>query len=128
MAVNHLTVAADQTRDFETKFADTAAHAIHRRVVLARVAGVKDQLVDGPHLDFRRYFSWHHNAPVSGPATIPALLTIRVGSMNPKSTVLAAIRANTASACSIWNSAIVRSCGKSSSLMAASATGLVPLL
>src|ERR1039458_6399842 len=70
--------------NFETKFADTAAHAIHRRVVLARVAGVKDQLVDGPHLDFRRYFSWHHNAPVSGPATIPALLTIRVGSMNPK--------------------------------------------
>src|ERR1019366_4957860 len=66
MAVDDFAVTADQARDFETKLTNTAAQAIHSRVVLARVAGVKDQLVNWPHLDFHGYFSWHHNIPVSG--------------------------------------------------------------
>jgi hypothetical protein len=66
MAVNHFAVTSNQTRNLETKFTDTAAHAIHGHVVLAWVPGVKDQLIDWQHLDFHRYFSWHHNKPFSG--------------------------------------------------------------
>jgi hypothetical protein len=46
MAVNHFAVTADQTRNFETEFTNTGAHAIYSNIVLARVARVKNQLVD----------------------------------------------------------------------------------
>jgi hypothetical protein len=65
MAVNHFAVAAHQTRNLETKFTNAAAHAVHSRIVLARVARVKDQLVDGPDLDSQEYFRWHDNALIS---------------------------------------------------------------
>jgi hypothetical protein len=48
MAIHHFAVTADQTGDLETKLAKAAAHLIHSRVILARVAGVKDQLIDWP--------------------------------------------------------------------------------
>ena len=51
MAVDDLAVAARQHRDLEAELADAAAHAIHRGVVLAGIAGVEDQLVDRPLLD-----------------------------------------------------------------------------
>jgi hypothetical protein len=38
-------------RDLESELADAAAHAIHRGVVLARIAGLEDQAVDVPSLD-----------------------------------------------------------------------------
>ena len=53
MTIHHLAVAAGQHGDFEAELANAAAHAIHRGVVLARIAGVEDQPVDRPNLDFR---------------------------------------------------------------------------
>ena len=52
MAVHDLAVAACEHRNFETKLTDAAAHAIDDSVVLPGIAGVKDQTVDGPSLDF----------------------------------------------------------------------------
>ena len=40
MAIDDFAVASDQTRDLETEFPDTAAHAIHCRIVLARVSRI----------------------------------------------------------------------------------------
>jgi hypothetical protein len=45
MAVDYLTVAAGEYGDLEAEFADAAAHPVNCRVVLARVAGVENQLV-----------------------------------------------------------------------------------
>ena len=55
MAVHHLAVAAGEHRDLEAELADAAAHAIHGGIVLAGIAGVEDQPVDGPGLDLYRW-------------------------------------------------------------------------
>jgi hypothetical protein len=54
MAIHYFSIAAREDRDFETEFTDAGAHAIHGGVVLARIAGVEDQLVDGPDLNLKR--------------------------------------------------------------------------
>jgi hypothetical protein len=54
MTVHDLAVAAGQNWKFESELAGAAAHAIDRGVVLAGIAGVEDQLVDGPDLDLKR--------------------------------------------------------------------------
>jgi hypothetical protein len=36
VAVNHFAVTSCQTRDLEAEFTNTAAHAVHARIVLAR--------------------------------------------------------------------------------------------
>ena len=51
MAVDDLAVAADQARDLETELPDGRAHAIHRGVVLARIAWILDEPFDRPQLD-----------------------------------------------------------------------------
>ena len=43
LTVRHFTVTAGKHRDLEAEFPDAAAHAVHDRVVLPRVASVKDQ-------------------------------------------------------------------------------------
>jgi hypothetical protein len=53
MAVDHFAITAHQTRNPKAKFKNTAAHAIHRGIVLARVARIENQFVDRPSLDFR---------------------------------------------------------------------------
>ena len=62
MTVDHFAVAADQTRDFEPKLSDTAAHAIHGGIVLPRVASVKDQLVNRPGMHLHQYGRRDHHA------------------------------------------------------------------
>ena len=51
MTIDYLAITSDQTGDFESKFSDTAAHAIHSGVVFPGGSGIKHQLVDWPHLD-----------------------------------------------------------------------------
>ena len=46
MAVNHLAVTSHQTWNLRTKFTNAGAHAIHRPIVLARVAGIKNLSTD----------------------------------------------------------------------------------
>jgi hypothetical protein len=53
MPVTHLPAAAGEHWDLKSKLPDAAAHAIYRGVVLSGVAGVEDQAVDWPNLDFR---------------------------------------------------------------------------
>ena len=53
MAIHHFAVAAREHGNLEAELADAAAHAIHGGVVLARVAGVEDEPVDVPDLDFQ---------------------------------------------------------------------------
>ena len=53
VAVHDFPVAARENRDLEAELADAGTHAIHRGIVLARVAGVEDQAVDGPDLNLR---------------------------------------------------------------------------
>ena len=69
VAVNDLAVAAGQHGDLEAELANAAAHAIDRGVVLAGIACVEDQSVNGPNLDFRGLRRLDHSAisPV-GPA------------------------------------------------------------
>ena len=54
MAIDYLTVAAREYRDFETELADAAAHPINTGVVLSRIAGVRNESVDRPDLDCQR--------------------------------------------------------------------------
>ena len=42
VAVDNLAVAAGQNRNFETKFPDATAHAIHGGIVLSGISSVKD--------------------------------------------------------------------------------------
>src|SRR5260370_21448516 len=56
MAVDHIAVTSNQTRNLETKFSDSTAHEVHGCIVLAPVAQVQDQLVDGPDLYIHRVF------------------------------------------------------------------------
>jgi hypothetical protein len=63
VTIDHFAIAANQTRNLKAKLTNAAAHAIHRRIVLARVARIKDQPVDGPGLDFHGHFRRHHDAP-----------------------------------------------------------------
>src|ERR1035441_5094097 len=65
MTVNHFAVTADQAGNLETEFPNTAAHAIHSRVVLSWIAFISDQFVDWPNLDFHGYVSSHYLAPIS---------------------------------------------------------------
>jgi hypothetical protein len=53
MAVDHLTVAAGQHGTLEAEFPEAAAHAIHSSIVLARVASIEDEPVDGPALNLQ---------------------------------------------------------------------------
>jgi hypothetical protein len=53
MAVDHLAVAAGQHGTLEAEFPEAAAHAIHGGVILARVAGIEDEPVDGPALNLQ---------------------------------------------------------------------------
>jgi hypothetical protein len=70
MTVDDFAVAAGAFRDFEAKLPDAAAHAIHGRVVFARVARIENEFVNWPQLDAlcRRVllevhgdFSWQHS-------------------------------------------------------------------
>jgi hypothetical protein len=45
MPVHHCPVAASERRDLEAEFADRGAHPVNRSIVLAGVAGVKDEPV-----------------------------------------------------------------------------------
>jgi hypothetical protein len=53
MAVDHFAVAAGQHGTLEAEFPEAAAHAIHGGVILARVAGIEDEPVDGPALNLQ---------------------------------------------------------------------------
>ena len=49
--VHHFAVAADQTRNLEAELANGGAHAINGGVVLAQVAGIRDEPINRPKLD-----------------------------------------------------------------------------
>ena len=63
VAVDDFAVAAGEHRDLEAELADAAAHAIDGGVVLARIAGVEDELVDRPLLNARRCRLRNHSTP-----------------------------------------------------------------
>jgi hypothetical protein len=60
VAIYYLAVAASKYRDLEAELADAAAHAIHGGVVLARVARVENQPVDGLDFDFQCLRRFQH--------------------------------------------------------------------
>jgi hypothetical protein len=71
MRVHHFPIAAGQHRNLEAKFVYGSHDAIHGSVVLAGIAGVEDQPVDGPDLDLKRggrghYATWIAVANFSG--------------------------------------------------------------
>src|SRR3984885_2205011 len=70
MAVNYFAVTSDQARNLETKLTNAGAHPVHGAVVLARVARVRDQFVDGPDLDFQRCFGRPCKAPLLRTSTL----------------------------------------------------------
>src|SRR5260370_42596364 len=47
MAVDHIAVTSNQTRNIETKFSDTTAHEVHGCIVLAPVAQYRTNLSMG---------------------------------------------------------------------------------
>jgi hypothetical protein len=49
--VHHLAVASNQARNFDAKYADRLAHAIHGPVVLPGVSWIWMKPVDRPNLD-----------------------------------------------------------------------------
>jgi hypothetical protein len=63
MAVHDLAVAAGEYWDLETKLADRRAHAIHDRVVLARVARVENEFIYWPVFDALRHRLTDHASP-----------------------------------------------------------------
>src|SRR5215468_3606651 len=63
VTINDLTIRASQHRDLETELTDAAAHAIDGGVVLARVADVENELVDGPVLHPMRCRLRNHSSP-----------------------------------------------------------------
>jgi hypothetical protein len=58
MAVNHFTVTASQHWNLESVYSDRFHHPVNNVIVLARVARVEDQFVDGPDPDLPWGFSW----------------------------------------------------------------------
>jgi hypothetical protein len=54
VTIHDFAVASNQAWDFEAEFADRCAHAIHGGIVLSGVAGVENQTIDWPDLNFRR--------------------------------------------------------------------------
>ena len=69
MPVDHFTIAAGEHRDLEAELADAAAHAVHGRIVLPRVACVEDQPVDRPDLNLvglSRRLLREHTSPSDG--------------------------------------------------------------
>jgi hypothetical protein len=63
VTIDDLTVATGEYRDLEAELADAAAHAIHGRVVLARVAGVENKFVNWPVLDSLGQGLREHTSP-----------------------------------------------------------------
>jgi hypothetical protein len=59
VVIHHLTVAASEHRDLEAELADAALHAIDDGVVLAGIAGVPDESINSPDLDFEQHSSGH---------------------------------------------------------------------
>jgi hypothetical protein len=57
MAVNHFAVTPPQAGDSETKFYNRGAHAVHDRIIFARVVRVWGQFVDRPRMDFHYVLS-----------------------------------------------------------------------
>src|SRR3954463_13184300 len=82
MAVHPLPVATGQHRNFEAEFPDAAAHAIHGGVILAGVAGVEDQPVDGPILDAFGDRRHEHTSPQIEIEGSPASCTCGAGLTN----------------------------------------------
>src|ERR1041385_8212097 len=67
MAVHHGSVATSKHRDLETELSDTAAHAIHGRVVLAWVARIEDQPVNGPYQNLLCWRRCGHSGAILPP-------------------------------------------------------------
>ena len=61
MTIYDLTVAAGEYRDLEPELADRRAHAIHDRIVLARVANVENEFVKRGYVGTRLGEAGHVN-------------------------------------------------------------------
>src|SRR5579862_1030060 len=71
MAVHNLAAGARQHRDFEAELLYRRAHAVNGRIVLARVARVQHEPINGP------YFNLHGSTP--GKSSKPAAFHTRAG-------------------------------------------------
>jgi hypothetical protein len=66
MTINNLAVAPRQNGDFDSEFANAAAHAGHRRVAHSGIPGVEQQPINVPNLNLPgldRRFLRKHSSP-----------------------------------------------------------------
>jgi hypothetical protein len=54
LAVDHFSVAPNETGDFEAELADRCAHAVDSRIVFSGIAGILDEPFNRPRLDILR--------------------------------------------------------------------------